>query len=384
MGTQPVKLQAPPSVELLDHLILDADRDMPLHAQLRRALRAIIDEQCVDGQKFFTEPQLIERLKVSQSTVRRALLDLARDGVLHRLVAKGSFVQKSGPKSSAAFRVTVYVPEWNSEFLMAMLEALSGECKRVGWRFRVRHTHQGEGGGGGIKERGRAMEGGPGEEGIILLANEPRATLDLSEVFAERSYRVVNIDTLVPGYRGAFIDTSNAEIIRIGLDHLTGLGHRRIALLINEPEEHGNVIERTRFFEKETGERGLKGAKIFHCGIHFFEDSYQAAYRKMPELMKNEPFPTAIFAISDSGAWAALKWLAENQIKVPDQISVLGFNDDRPSRFTHPALTTIAHPIAEIARSAVELLAAPGGPPVSRLLSPELVVRESTGPVRDC
>src|SRR5262249_51856000 len=130
----------PPSVSYLDRLILDTNRDMPLHAQLRRALRLIIDEQCVDGQKFFTEPQLIKYLNVSQSTVRRALLDLTRDGFLDRRVAKGSFVRKSGRKSTTHYTVNVLLPEWNSEFLMTMLEALSVECKRAEYRMHVHYT----------------------------------------------------------------------------------------------------------------------------------------------------------------------------------------------------------------------------------------------------
>lgn len=366
----------PPSVDFLDRLILDANRDMPLHAQLRRALRVIIDEHCVDGQKFFTEPQLIKYLNVSQSTVRRALLDLARDGLLDRRVAKGSFIRKLNRKSTIQYTVNVFLPEWNSEFLMTILEALSNECKRLEYRFHIHYTHQGE----DTAKSYRSVEDGPEESGIILLSNEPRATLDLHESFSERHYRVVNIDSFIRGYPGAFVGTSNEDVVRIGLDHLQSLGHRRIMFLINEPEEHGNVIERTQLFEKETAARGLTESSVVHCGTHHFEDGYVAAYRKMPEIMAITPRPTAIFAMSDPGAWVAMKWFAENSIKVPGQMSVLGFSDDRPSRFTYPALTTIAHPVAEIARNAIQLLAKSENQRVTRMLTPELVVRESTGP----
>jgi DNA-binding LacI/PurR family transcriptional regulator len=100
----------------------------------------------------------------------------------------------------------------------------------------------------------------------------------------------------------------------------------------------------------------------------------------MPEIMAMKPRPTAIFAMSDPGAWVAIKWCAENDIKVPDQISVLGFSNDRPSQFTYPALTTIAHPVAKIAQCAIQLLSKPGPQRVTRMLTPELVLRESTGP----
>jgi len=366
----------PPPVHILDRLILDTNRDMPLHAQLRRALRVIIDEQCVDGQKFFTEPQLIKFLNVSQSTVRRALLDLTRDGLLDRRVAKGSFVRKLNRKSSTPFTVNVFLPAWNSEFLMRILEALSNECKRADYRFHIHYTHQRE----SMTKSYRAVESGPEDGGIFLLCNEPRATLDLYESFSERHYRVVNIDSLISGYPGAFIGTSNEDVVQIALDHLQSLGHRRIVFLVNEPEENGNVIDRTQIFERAIAARGLTKSFVFHCGTHHFEDGYVATYRKMRELMAAKPHPTAIFAMSDPGAWAAMKWCAENDISVPGQISVLGFSDDRPSRFTYPALSTIAHPVAEIAQCAMQLLMKPENQRVTRLLTPRLVVRESTGP----
>ena len=364
-------------MEFLDRLILDDNRDMPLHAQLRRALRAVIEEHCVEGQKFFTEPQLIKSLNVSQSTVRRALLDLARDGLLDRRVAKGSFVRKAQQKSTAQFTVNVFLPEWNSEFLMTILEALSNECERSEFRFRIHYTHKGE----DTAKSYRAIEEGPRESGIVLLANEPRATLDLHESFSERHYRVVNIDSFIRGYTGAFVGTSNEDVVQIALDHLRSLGHRRIAFLVNEPEEHGNVIDRTQVFERGIAARGLAEASVIHCGTHHFQDSYAGTYRKMPEIMAMDPLPSAIFAMSDPGAWAVLKWCAENDIKIPEQLSVLGFSDDRPSRFTHPALTTIAHPVAEIAQCTMQLLVKPEHQRATLLLTPSLVVRESTGPV---
>ena len=164
----------------------------------------------------------------------------------------------------------------------------------------------------------------------------------------------------------------------MALDYLQSLGHRAITLLLNEPEENGNVIHRAKVFEEEIAKRGLVEARIVHCGAHFFEDTFESAYRTMPEVMATAPETTAIFSMSDPGAWGVLKWLAENNISVPKQISVLGFSDDRHSRFTHPALTTIAHPITEIARCSLQIIKGDGKKSGAIWLTPELVIREST------
>ncbi len=365
-------------LSLLNRVILDASGDLPLHAQLRRGLQSIIEKRCDDGQKFYTEPQLIQHLRVSQSTVRRALLDLAREGLLLRRVAKGSFVRKRTPVVAQAFTVNVFLPEWSSGFLVAMLKAFYTECKRKNWRMRSLHTHQGD----NFAENHRMVEGKPEQQGIILLANESSLTLGLTDFFHQQSYQVVNIDCLIPDYPGPFVGTDNQAVVQIALDHLVGLGHERIAFFINEPEEHGNVIERARLFEEEAARRGLTRARVFHCSTHFYEDSYEAAYRKMPELMNGPHRPTAIFAMSDPGAWAALKWLAEKRIKVPEEVSVLGFSDDRPSRFTHPGLTTIAHPVGEIAATALRLFTEPPDAEARYFLPPRLVLRDSTAEAR--
>lgn len=357
----------------LKRIILDPQGDMPLHAQLRRSLRSIIEEQCVHGQKFFTEPQLIERLGVSQSTVRRALLDLTREGLLQRRVAKGSFVQKEPAGATKVFTVHVFLPEWNSEFLMGLLEMLAGGCQQLGHRIQIHYTHQGE------KSAYDCIADPAEAAGVILLSNEPHATLDLYQAFSARGYRTVNIDCRIENYPGAFVGTSNAAVVKLALDHLTALGHQRITFLINEPEEHGNVLLRTSHFQEEVMARALSKARVFHCGTHFYEDGFQATYRKMPELMRSQPTPTAIFAMSDPGAWAALQWFAEQGIRVPEDISVIGFSDDRPSRFTRPALTTIAHPVAEMAKTALEYLQSPEHQHRSCLLKPQLIVRDSTG-----
>ena len=376
--SSPEKASEALPLSLLGRVILDASGDLPLHAQLRRGLQAIIEKRCDDGQKFYTEPQLIQHLKVSQSTVRRALLDLAREGLLHRQVAKGSFVRRRTHAAAQDFTVNVFLPEWSSGFLVAMLKAFSAECKRKNWRIRSLHTHQGD----DSAESHRMVEGKPDQEGIVLLANESGLTLGQTEFFQRNSYRVVNIDCLIPGYPAAFVGTDNHAVVRLGLDHLAGLGHERIAFFINEPAEHGNVIERTQFFEQETARRGLTRAHVFPCRTPFHEDSYEAAYRKMSELMHGSHRPSAIFAMSDPGAWAALKWLAEKRIRVPEEVSVLGFSDDRPSRFTYPGLTTIAHPTGEIATTALRLFTEPTGAEARYFLPPRLVLRDSTAEAR--
>lgn len=342
------------SVEVLHSLIVDPHDDLPLHAQVRRVLRQALDEHFEDGQRFWTETALIQKFKVSQVTVRRALADLSREGVLERRVAKGSFVRK-GPRittdKTATYRVGVFLPEWDSPVLSRMLENLNEVCWDKGFRLQVFHTRKGQ----RVSDACQMLDYAPHEGGAVLFGNMRRATFELHEALSARSYRTINIDECAPDYAGPYVGVDNALGMKLGIEHLLDLGHRRITLLVNEPEENGSIASRSKAFEVVADKMGIESS-VFRCQTRSFESSYEAAYRKMEELWAVRPRPSAIFAVSDPGALAAMRWFSERGIRVPQEVSLLGFDNDPASRLVHPGLSTLDYPASEVARHAVEML----------------------------
>lgn len=367
----------PPPLSVLDHSLVSTDRPMPLHHQVRRVLRRAIDDHFEHEQTFWTEAMLIERLGVSRITVRQALAELSREGLLVRQAARGSFVRKE----TATPVLGVFVPRYDSDFYTGILEQIAQIARERKQRLDIYHTQDGE----GINQTLKQLVRKPQEEQLLLLCGK---NPELFEVIKEREYPYVLIDALFPGYNGPFVGTDNDLGIRLGMEHLIEQGHRKILMLVNEPEEALSVQQRIASFEKVLRDYGLeKEGRIFSCNTRFGEDSFTKALEAIPRLWDSGPVPTAIFATSDPGAWAALKWLSNQQIRVPESVSVLGFEDVRPSRFTNPALSTVAHPMAEIARKAVDMVTRKKnvfdnseGKEEQLYLVPKLVVRESTGP----
>lgn len=360
------------NTEVLDMGKLSHAR-VPLYARVRESLRELALQHFADGDKFFSEPALIQRLGVSQGTIRRALGDLTREGLLVRRVPQGTFVCKP---TATKMELVVFMPQYDSSFLMSILEKLSGQCRQQRLSLKVHHTHRGE----NIQEALLQLHGSTATERILLLGETPRAARELFAALFKRGFRVVNVDTLLDGCGDAYVGVDNHAGIRLALDHLTGLGHRRIVLLVNEPLESGNMQVRVATFEAEVRERGLREARVVICGTQFWDDAGEAAYAKMDAVMAEVPLPTAILATSDIGAWVVLKWLREKAISVPTAVSVMGFDDGPASRFMHPSLTTVAQPIAAIAQRAFDLLNQEPTPRGQHLLPPTLVTRESTGP----
>jgi len=365
--------QSLPSLDILGRAIVDSQRGTPLHLQVRQALREIIDDHFVDGQLFWPEKIVAERLGVSRGTVRQAIGELTREGLLLRHHARGSFVQKGTEQRLSLTTVSLFLSHYDSDFLKEMLPHIAAACRIHSLRLEVFDTHEGE----LTSKMYRQIERPPAEQGVILLL-EPRATMALYTAFHDRGYRTVTIESPVPNFSGPSVGTDPAAALQIGMEYLLSLGHNRIVFLVNEPAEAISVQSKIATFESMKKEGILPEAVLIQCGITFWENSHQAAYRHMDEVWAHNP--TAIYTASDPGAWAAMKWLYEHKIDVPGDVSVLGFEDVAPSRHLSPALSTVAHPMEQIALEAVEMLIE--GRTGQVMLAPVLVVRESTGVVR--
>jgi LacI family transcriptional regulator len=163
--------------------------------------------------------------------------------------------------------------------------------------------------------------------------------------------------------------------------YLFDLGHRRIAY-IHGVAHHPLGLPRLETYQQmmsETGQRDNK-PNIEYCGARI-SDGYQAAQR----LLDRDPRPTAIMVINDLLAIGVMHAVAERSLRIPEDISIAGFDDIVQSAFLNPALTTVQMQAEEMGRSAARLLfermADPERAPQHRIIPTLLVKRASTGPV---
>jgi len=359
-----------PSTELLERVLISRDRGIPLHLQVRSTLRDVIENHCEDGQIFWTEALLMEKLDVSRATVRKALAELTREGLLVRRAAIGTSVSKKTVPTTLG----IFVHQYNSDFQSELLQATANECLKRGLQVQHYYTHNGE----QISEAFERVKLPPHQQRIVILGETEGFTGQLYRALRDRGYHTVLVDAIWPGFQGSYVGTDNELVSRVGVDHLRELGHKRIVLLVNEPDVYDSVRRKIASFENICRNEGLPESRVVLCGTKPGESSFEKAYAAMESIWQQEPRPTAIFTVSDPGAWAVLKWCAEHRINVPGELSVLGFEGVRPSRFTHPSLTTVSHPIADIARSAIDLLWAKEER--QEFLRPFLVLGDSTGP----
>jgi LacI family transcriptional regulator len=366
-----------PSGDMLKEIVLDHTRELPLHAQLKTSLRRLILENFEDTTRFFSEAQLVDHLRISQGTVRRALTDLAADGMLEKRPAKGTIVRKNA-KAAGLRNLAIFLPEYFSSNITEILTRLNVESLKRQVHLQSLFTHKGE----SLLRAYKQLQFRPQDGAVVLLANSPMATAELTAALKEKGYECLTVDTLLRDPEQKFVGVNNKLGIDLGLDHLTSLGHRNIALLVNEPEASENVQERIATFEGYHRNNGLRlQTSVYHTGTNMWENSSAAALKVMEAIWNAKPRPTAIFAVSDSGAISVIQWLSKRKIKVPEEISVLGFDGSDFGAMIHPTLSTVANPFEAFSEAVFAMLDKTPGLESRVFIAPTLVVRDSTGPV---
>lgn len=179
------------------------------------------------------------------------------------------------------------------------------------------------------------------------------------------------------------VSVDNYGGARLAVEHLAGLGHRRIGFISGDETIEG-VRDRRRAYDDAIEQFGLlRDPTLVTTGDLSQIKAFEAASR----LLKLADPPTAIFAANDLSAFGTIAAVREAGLRVPDDISVIGFDDIPMAAQVHPALTTIRQPFQQMARAAVNtLLASIDGIDASAArttLPAELVVRHSTGRVPD-
>src|SRR5262245_14771349 len=167
---------------------------------------------------------------------------------------------------------------------------------------------------------------------------------------------------------------------RAATDHLIGLGHRRIAIIAGRDGWVASEERVNGYRAALAGVGVLPSPDMIEKGAFEIVDGLEAGHR----LLSLDDPPTAIFACNDNMAVGALRAARELGIRVPEQLSIIGFDDSELSRVSSPALTTVRQPLEEMGRMAVSLLTRLiDGQRVETLrveLATRLVVRESTAP----
>jgi LacI family transcriptional regulator len=187
-------------------------------------------------------------------------------------------------------------------------------------------------------------------DGIMLVPSNDFHTLKLP-----KGLPIVVVDRLMPGYSGIAADHRNG--VRLGVEHLLQLGHRRIGF-ISGPGHSVPANDRLRGYldaiEQADDRTPMAGPPLI-AEAAFDYESGRSAGNYLLARARNER-PTAIFASSDQQAIGCMRAAHDLGIPIPAALSILGFDGIPLASMTTPRLTTVKQPIQDIAAAAVAVL----------------------------
>jgi LacI family transcriptional regulator, galactose operon repressor len=218
-------------------------------------------------------------------------------------------------------------------------------------------------------------------DGLIVIA--PTRHDRFVKTFADLSVPLVVVGGAPRDKKISYIDVDNFGGASAVIDHLIGLGHRKIGFVAGPKTLHDSC-ERELAFRKGLARRGIRvNEKWVIQGSYETRKAFHAALH----LLSSRDRPTAVFAANDLMALGVLDAARILGISVPQELSIAGFDDIDAATGVQPPITTVRQPMQRMGKKAVEYileLVAKGNQKshlIHQKLTAQLIVRQSTGPL---
>lgn len=365
-----------------------ADRHIPMYQQVFDELKQqIMDKVYVPDQAFPGLDELTARFQTSAITVRRALTELAGEGLIYRIRGKGTFVSPEDQLSAAGRKVgllglkRIYMgfpgstPLLNSDkYFSDLMAGIDSMCEQLGvelyyWDYLHKPDF-------------------PEEDNTgIILVPDVSLPIEVLKRWKEENRPFITVHFYYPHLQIPYVIVDNLTGGYLATQHLLTLGHKRIGIILT-----GNSL----YDLNQEFSLRLQGYKLalqlnnipFDEKLVIIKSSSsereEMGYEGMTALLDTENPPTAVFATSDVKAMGCIKACHDRGISVPEQMSIVGYDDLRISPYIYPGLTTVNQNTFKMGTRAVEILCeywdkeeSSGGVTKEEIV-PQLVVRGST------
>lgn len=275
-------------------------------------------------------------------------------------------------RSRRTLTIGILVPELGDGYHTQVMSGIGDQLIKAGYfYFTAHHRHKRN-----LIEEYTRMLIGRGAQGIIAIDTllEHPTGIPVVCVAGHRH---------IEGVTNVLLD--HARAAELALNHLYSLGHRHIAFMRGQPFS-SDSDDRWKSLVAVAGKLGIEVNPELVIHLERDMSSPELGYPVVQQLLAaKRPF-TAIVAFNDISAIGAIRALQDVNLHVPEDVSVIGFDDIKAAAFTLPRLTTINQPLEEIGRIATQSLlnrihntVTPGD---EITVEPELVIRESTGPAK--
>jgi LacI family transcriptional regulator len=312
-------------------------------------------------------------LVINRSTVADSIPQETKDRIFaaaRKFKYRPNFFARS-LRTQRSFTIGVIVPEVSDGYSASVMSGVEDYLLQEGYFYFVAsHRHRAD-----LIDEYPRMLLERSVDGMIAVDTPWHLNLSVPVVTVSGHNDMKGVTNIVLNHQRA------AEV---ALKHLFHFGHRHIAFMKGQ-EFSSDTQERWTNIERVAQHLGLKINPRIVTQLQGDSPSPQLGYMATKMLLASgEPF-SALFAFNDISAMGAIRALREAGWQVPEDVSVVGFDDIQSAAFQNPGLTTVRQPLREMGRAAAEILLKRINRPGSELrdkhiVEPELVIRETTGP----
>lgn len=323
--------------------------------------RQICDGGLPEGHRLPTIAQLCQQHHASRTAVRKAVTKLSGEGLLSAVPGRGLFVGsgrvKADPGVTARGQaVRFIVPGIDDPFVSAIHRGLAGELAKQNIDVSVR-------GADWLISRQRdsirqLLSNGPG--GAVILPASGGLLRDDVQALIDRSFPFVLVDRAFEGMLCSFVASDHIQGAMLAVDHLIRLGHERIGMIVPLPSTAAG--ERYEGYARALTRAGigLEDSLVVPLAQPSADREAQpkmGGLDEMRKLLALPQRPTAVFAGNDHLALGACWAVQRAQLRMPEDVSVIGFDGLGLERMVPGGITTVTQPAETIGREAGRALA---------------------------
>lgn len=313
--------------------------------------------------RVFSSPQL-----VSKKTLEKVQKIIDESGYRPNRMGASLRTRKSG-------NIVAIIPDITKPLNAGIIRAIEQTAQSQGYSILLGDTQR-------LESRARhyadlVWQGQA--DGILLFADKLPFDIDASRPLKDQLPPLVSGNERLDTDELVQVAVDNIEAAKAAVDHLTSLGHKRIAA-VTGPSGVPSSDDRIAGYKQALESAGLRFDEQLLVEANYTVESGKAAAAQLMELNER---PTAIFCFDDEMAIGVMKLLQQQGVSIPSDISVMGFDDIHYADLVTPALSTIRQPLEDIGNlcinSLIQQLKGESAEPGRKTLPFTLIIRESTG-----
>lgn len=330
---------------------MDQNSSVPKYYRLKEYLKEQMKRGAITpGSQLPSENMLVDQFKISRHTVRKALRDLEIEGLIFREQGRGTFcAYPATAKGQTVAVVTTYISEY---IFPAVIRGIEEVLSAAGCLLLLAST-------GNAKSKEATCLENLLQQKIAGLIIEPtqsareNGNLAYYRELDKRGIPYLMLHAYYPELDPAYIIMDDEKGGYMATQQLIALGHRRIAGIFKADDQQG--VKRRAGYLKALQEHGIEPLPAL-IGSYETEELYSYPYQFTRQLLQETPVPTGMVCYNDQVALIVLEALREEGVKVPEEISLVSFDDSRLAVASEVKLTGVKHPKSAMGRQAARML----------------------------